>query len=625
MTPRGPSRSRTLLAAAAAVALLSPLGAGCGADPAAAPVAPPASPPAATGGARGPAPAPAGAPVPPPRFVEIDASCGFAPVNHTGKPDQKDWIAEGMGGSCILLDHDSDGDLDILFVDGDALEGEPWPEARTRLYRNDGGLRFTEVTEEAGIAVRGVGYGGAAVDYDSDGDPDLFLTFLGTNRLLRNDGGRFTDVTAAAGVGGPETDMSTACAWGDFDGDGRLDVYVANYCDMRGYMETFRRTGRPPRSCPWRGLQVYCGPGGLPFQKDRLFLQTKPGVFEDASDRLAKQVPRPAFQPVAADFDGDGDLDIYVSNDTVDNTLWVNDGKGYFRDEGMVAGCAVSGSVTPQASMGTNAADHDGDGRIDLIVTNFSHDHYTLYRNTTVVRTDGTRSAAFEDASVRTGIAQPTYLPLGWGACWQDFDLDGDLDLFFANGHVYGEIDDFQASGTTYRQRNMLLRNRGGREPFYEDVTAAAGPGLEPLDVFRGAVAGDLDDDGDMDLVVAALNGRARILRNDLPAGPGWIRLSLRGTKGARDPAGAEVRVELPGGAATGQVVLRGSSFCGSEDPRLLFGLGGAAAPSLVRVKWPSGAVQEFRGLGGKQHWLLVEGEATPSRVPPAAPPSPPR
>jgi hypothetical protein len=612
---RTPISVRTALAAGTLLASACALAA-CG--PATPQVV--ATPATAGGAASTSAPAPATAPAaataaaPFPTFTVLGPECGFAPVNHTGKPNQKDWIAEAMGGGVILLDHDGDSDLDVLVVDGNAIEGDPWPDARTRLFRNEGGMKFTDVTAAAGIDVTGVGYGGAAADYDGDGDPDVYLCLLGSNVLLRNDGGKFTDVTAAAGVGGPESDMSTACCFGDFDGDGRLDLYVANYCDMRAYMAGIKKSGRKPRSCPWRGFDVYCGPGGLPFQMDRLFLQTAPGRFLDASDRLHRQEPRPAFQPVAADFDLDGDLDIFVSNDTLPNTLWVNDGAGNFRDEGVVAGCAFNASVVAQASMGTAVTDHDGDGLLDIVVTNFSHDHYTLYRNTSRKREDGSRLATFEDVSVRTGVSLPTHLPLGWGACWQDFDLDGDADLFFANGHVYGEIDNFQASGSTYRQRNLFLRNAGGRDPTYADVTDGAGPGLAVADVYRGAAAGDLDDDGDLDIVVTALNGPARILRNDLAPGTRWLRISLQGTKRARDPAGAEVRVELPGGAAAGQCAQRGSSFCGSEDPRHLFGLGIHAAPSRVTVRWPGGATQEFPGLEAGAHWLLVEGEAKPRR-----------
>jgi hypothetical protein len=547
-------------------------------------------------------------------------------MNHTGIPGSKQWIAEAMGGACILFDCDGDGDVDILFVDGNICAAPPHPDARSRLYRNDGGLRFTEVTAESGIDVTAVGYGGAAADYDGDGDLDAFVGVLGRNRLLRNEGdGRFVDVAAEAGVEGPERDMSTACAWADFDGDGWLDLYVANYLDMLKVVDDFRKEDRPGKDCDWRGFKVYCGPMGPGFakvyQKDRLYLSngrdpaTGKVTFRDATEDLKGQDARPSFQAVAADYDGDGDIDVYTACDTLPNHLWINDGKGVFKDEGMIAGCAYGSQVVPQASMGVDVSDFDHDGLLDIAVTNFSHDYDTVYRNRSGVRrAGGPRQAAFDDVSVRVGVSQPTFLDLAWAVSWTDYDNDGDKDLFIANGHVYGEIDHFAESGTSYRQRNNLLENLGGTDPLFREVRDLVGPGLQVAEVHRGGAWADLDEDGDEDQVVCVLNGKAYILRNDGGNANAWLKVSLKGRK-PLDPAGAVVRVEAAGLLPQWDVTLRGDSFLSCSDRRLLFGMGKAAKADRVTVTWPSGAVSEFRDLATRAHWLLEEGVAEPRRA----------
>jgi hypothetical protein len=415
--------------------------------------------------------------------------------------------------------------------------------------------------------------------------------------------------------------MSTACCWADFDGDGWLDLYVATYLDMLGAIENFRKEGRGGRDCDWRGFKVYCGPGGLPFQADRLYLsngadpKTGKVTFRDESPRLADQVPRPSFQPVAADFDRDGDMDVFTANDTQPNHLWINDGKGNFRDEGMQAGCAYNATVQAQAGMGVDVSDYDHDGMLDITLTTFSHDYSTLFRNRSSPRKAGKGSLpAFEDVSVRTGVNGPTYIRLTWAALFLDFDNDGDRDLFYASGHVYGEIDHFSETGTSYRQKNLLLENTGGTSPSFVDASGEAGPGFQVQEVHRGGGQADLDDDGDMDVVVAVLNGKAYILRNDGGNRNGWIRISLRG-KRPLDPAGALVKVEAEGLLPQWEVAKRGDSFCSSSDPRILFGLGAAGKASKVVVTWPSGARSEFTDLDGRAHWLLEEGAAAAKRL----------
>jgi hypothetical protein len=558
------------------------------------------------------------------KFVDLhEEATGFGPVNHTGIPGDKNWIAEAMGGGVVVLDYDRDGRMDVLFVDGNAVDHAPLPDARTRLFRNLGGFRFAETTKEAGIDIPDVGYGGAAADYDGDGDTDVYVCVLGKNHLLRNNGdGTFTDVAAAAGVEGGEREMSTACCWGDFDGDGRLDLYVSNYMDMLTIIDDFRKAGRPGRDCDWRGFKVYCGPMP-PYQRDRLYLSNGPdaktGVvtFRDASENLRDQSARPSFQCMAADYDQDGDLDVFTATDTLPNHLWINDGKGVFRDEGMEAGCAYSASVKPQAGMGVDVSDYDHDGKLDIVVTNFSHDYYTLYRNTSNLPRKGARGfvPSFDDVSVRTGVSQPTYIRLGWGAHFLDYDGDGDRDLFFTSGHVYGEIDHFSDTGTTYRQKNLLLENLGGRTPLFADASDRSGPAFQVQEVHRGSAAVDLDDDGDLDLVVTVLNGKAYVVRNDGGSAAGWIRFTLRG-KAPVDPAGAVVEVEAEGLLPQWEAAKRGDSFVSCSDPRILFGLAAAKKASRVTVTWPSGAKSEFRDLEGRAHWLLQEGKPEAARLP---------
>ncbi|MHC4923788.1 MAG: CRTAC1 family protein [Planctomycetota bacterium] len=591
----------------ASLLLALPLAA-CGGDDGAAPAKNGGTP---AGGASAPKPEPEA----PPALEELDRwvsfvplgeESGFRPINHTGIPEDKHWIAEAMGGGLITLDYDGDGDQDILFVDGNALDREPIEGARTRLFRNDGDFKFTDVTKAAGIDITIFSYGGAAADYDGDGDVDVFVGSLGKNHLLRNNGdGTFTDVGEESGLAGSDRDMSTACAWGDLNGDGHLDLYVSNYIDMWTVIEDFKKEGRVGRSCKWRGFDVYCGPQGLPFQADRLYMAKGDGTFTDASDRLADQEVRPAFQALMVDFDGDGDLDIYVANDTEPNTLWVNDGQGNFLDDGMISGCAVNSTVAAQAGMGADAGDYDNDGLIDIIVTNFSHDHFTLYQNTTG-EPGPDAVLTFEDVSVRTGVSQATYTALGWGANFLDADNDGDLDLFFANGHVYGQIDNFADSGTSFRQKNLLLRNGGGPRPKFSDVSAASGPGLAVEEVHRGSVTADLDNDGDLDFVVSSLNGPAYVMRNDGGNEGNWIRISLQG-KAPRDPAGAVVRVTADGLPDQTRIALRGRSFMGASDPRLIVGMRDATTATAV-VTWPSGETSTFTDLAAGKHWLLVEG-----------------
>lgn len=606
---RRPSR-RGALAAVGSAALW--LAAGCGDASSPVPAEPDrggAAPPAVRNAAPPVAPSPPSVPLP--VFVDVADASGLVVTNHTGKPAKKDWIVSAMGGGGVAFDADGDGDMDLLVVDGTMLTAEGDLELhdhmRTRLFRNEGGMRFRDVTAESGIDIRAFGFGGAACDYDGDGDSDVFVACWGFNRLLRNRGdGTFEEVAAAAGVQGDVRDMSTSCAWGDVNGDGIHDLYVANYVDQQKVIDDFRKEGRPGRSAEWRGHKVYVGPAGLPAQLDRLYLGNGDGTFRDVSAAsLRDQIPRYAFQPVMTDVDNDGDLDVYVANDTQSNYLWVNDGKGVFTDLAVQAGAATSQENAEQAGMGNDAADLNRDGWIDLTVTNFSHDYNTIYLN----RTGGRGRLTFTDSSHALGIAKASWLRLAWGVRMFDYDNDGELDHMSACGHVYGEIDGFEAStGTSFRQACQLLRNSG--PPAYKlvDVTESSGPGLALKRVWRGMAFADFDDDGDQDVYVAALNERAALLRNDGGERNAFLRFRLVGKGTQRDPSGARVRVHRPDGKVMLEELHHGASFCSDNDPRLFFGCGALERVPKVEVRWPNGEVQTFADVPTRRAFRVEQG-----------------
>jgi hypothetical protein len=542
--------------------------------------------------------------------VDVAEESGFLAVNHTGKAEQKDWLVSAMGGGAMAIDYDADGDQDAVVVDGTMLtaDGELVYEdaARTRLFRNDGGMKFTDVTKAAGIDLRAFGFGGASCDYDADGFEDFFVACWGRNHLYRNRGdGTFEDVTEKAGVAGDEKDMSTACCFGDVNGDGIQDLYVANYCDQRAFIEHCLSTGRAGRSATWRELKVYVGPSGLAAQKDRLYLGDGKGNFRDVTDtNLLEQRPLYGFQPVMSDLDNDGDLDIFVANDTQTNHMWVNDGKGVFRDRSIETSVAASQDGNEQACMGVDVADLDQDGRLDITITNFSHDYNTIYLNRLKRGV-----LTFTDSSNALGIAQASYFRLAWGIGFVDFDNDGWLDHMTACGHVYGEIANFEkTTGTSYRQQCQMLRGTGPTSWKVEDVTDAAGPAFKIRRVWRGTLFADFDDDGDIDIEVAALNDKSALFRNDGGNKNAFLRFRLVGKGGLRDPSGARVTVHRPDGRSQLWEHHNGASFCGDNDPRASFGLGDATSVPKVEISWPGGGKQTFTDVPTRRAFVVEEG-----------------
>ncbi len=522
--------------------------------------------------------------------VDIRTICGAEPAD-------KRWLSEGMGNGAAWLDYDGDGKLDLYVVNGSTYDRKPGAGEPNRLFKGDGKGGFADVTEKAGVGDRGWGYGVAVGDYDNDGDPDLYVTNFGPNVLYRNDGdGTFTDVTAKSGTGNAL--FSTAAAWIDYDLDGDLDLYVGNYMESSPDKVPARGSAAADSTfCRYRGIEVACGPLGQTPLPDALYRNEGGDRFVDVSAEAGIALDRPRFTlgVVAGDLDGDGRTDLYVANDSVQNSLWRNVGGGRFEDVGVRSLTALNADGQTQAGMGTDLGDYDGDGRPDIVVTNFAHDLNTIYRNV--------NGKLFIDDSRAAGLGT-TYLALSWGVGFHDFDLDGDLDLFIANGHIYPEVDGFDV-GTRYRQPNHLFENAGGR---FTEVGGASGPGLALARSFRGAAFADFDDDGDVDVYVTALNDRGALLRNDSPRAGSWLRVRLVGKSANRDGVGAAVTAVV-GERRLLRLRTGGGSFLSASDPRLHFGLGSAERVDALEIVWPGGERQVVRGLAADREWTVRQGD----------------
>ena len=530
------------------------------------------------------------------RLTDVTDASGIAFVNATGDPDRKDYIFEVKGGGVAALDFDNDGWVDLLFSRGSSLErwrkGEnPGP----ALYRNRGDGTFEDVTQRAGLTRGGWGVGVSAADYDNDGFVDLYLTNLGPDVLYRNDGdGTFTDVTETAGIRAPG--WSSSAAFGDFDGDGHLDLYVAAYLDVG---PDKLPEGRAGGTCSYIGVPVLCGPRGLPGARDLYFHNNGNGTFTEQSEASGAFDKESYFGlgVVAADVDGDRDLDIYVGNDATPNYLFVNRGDGRFDERGFPSGVAVSGDGNEQASMGVDAADYDNDGRPDLYAAHFASDYSTLYRNL--------GGLLFEDVTARARIREPGWAFVKWGTGFVDLDHDGWKDLVHANGHVYPHLRG-AAGRETYEQPALTIY-LNGRDGTFRDVSSEAGPDATKRVLGRGIALADLDNDGDLDLVVACLDAKPLLLRND--GAPGhWLMLRTAGRQSNRDGIGARVTVRT-GDLSQVREVKRTVGIYSASDPRAHFGLGESAKADLVRVEWPSGKVDEFRDVAAGRHYLVDEAE----------------
>jgi hypothetical protein len=522
-----------------------------------------------------------------------------------------------MGAGVALFDYDNDGDLDVFLVQGGALDdGGQTPgqgqtrgltPATSRLFRNDltigadgrRTLHFTDVTERAGVGLRAYGMGVAVGDYDNDGYLDLFITSFGAVTLYHNNGdGTFTDVTRQAGISDPY--WSTSAAFFDYDRDGNLDLFVANYVDF---------TLAANQVCTDAvGARDYCGPRAYHPVPDRLFRNDGNGRFTEVTDAAGISKAYGAGLGVATgDYNGDGWIDLYVANDATPNQLWINRHDGTFTDEGPLSGSAVSAQGNPEGSMGIASGDVDNDGDEDLFVTNIIGETSVLYLN------DG--HGNFEDVRARWGLARPTAAFTGFGTNWIDYDNDGWLDLFIANGGV-NIVEALRGQALPYRMTNQLFHNTGAGR--FEETSAAAGPSFARAEIGRGAAFGDIDNDGDVDIVVANNNGPVRLLLNQTQApspgsratSPGnhWLEIRLDQRPGNRFAFGAWIGVERDGKPTLWRRVRTDGSYLSASDVRAHFGLGSSPAISAVVVQWPDGARERWTDVRGDQIVTLVRG-----------------
>ena len=538
------------------------------------------------------------------RLVDVAEQVGITLLNICGGPS-KDYIVEVNGNGAAVFDYDNDGDVDVLIVNGSTLANikHGGGDQMVALFRNDGKGQFADVTLASGLKVRGWGMGTCIADYDSDGFQDVYVTAFGPNVLFRNNGdGTFTDTTATAAVG--DTRWSTNCAFGDYDRDGNLDLYVANYLHFSEL--TIAKRGASP-SCKYLGIDVMCGPQGLVGEPDALYRNNGDGTFKDVTRSAGIVDPGYyGFAAIFSDLDDDGWPDIFVANDSVPNLLFRNNKDGTFSEIGLPSGLALNGDGKAQASMGADAADYDGDGRLDVFVTNFSQDYNTLYQNS--------REGLFSDVSHRAGVVPPSLAYLGWGTGFADFDNDGLLDLFVANGHVYPEVDR-SGLGTKYRQRKQLFRNEG--KGHFRDVTGDVGGGLLIEKSSRGVAFGDFENDGDIDVLVINMNDRPTLLRNDTKSGNNWIAVKLVGKSRNRDAIGARVWLEEEGSLQVAEV-RSGGSYLSHNDMRVHFGLGRRTNVPPMKVRWPDGAIERFEGLAANALHVIRQGQGRPTVAAPA-------
>ena len=539
------------------------------------------------------------------QFTDIAPSAGLTHPSMYGGVDRKRFIIETNGSGVALFDYDRDGWLDALVLSGTRLaDGErrdavfpPGQAPSNHLYRNRGDASFSDVTAEAGLQRTGWASGVCAGDYDNDGALDLFITYYGQNVLYRNEKGRtFRDVTADAGLATTGVRWGSGCSFVDYDRDGRLDLFVSNY--LRFDLAAVPDPGKGP-NCLWKGVPVNCGPKGLPTDTNLLFRNRGDGTFEDVSARsgISRVTSRYSMTSAAADFTADGWTDIYVASDSTAAILYRNNQDGTFTDIALESGAAYNEHGNAQAGMGLAVGDFNSDGRLDLLKTHFADDVPALYR--------GLARGLFEDVATSAGLGVQNR-HVEWGAGFPDLDNDGRPDIVYVTGNVYPEVERLLPQ-YPHRGPRIVFRNVGGER--FEDVSPASGAGATTPRSSRGAAFGDVDNDGDLDVLVMNMNEPPSLLRNDYSGPNGWVAVQLEGTKSSRDGLGATVLVTA-GGRTEAQAVLSQASYYSHNELRLHFGLGAATKADRIEVRWPSGAVDVLRDVSGKRVVKIREGSS---------------
>jgi len=498
-------------------------------------------------------------------------------------------IVESLGGGAAVLDYDRDGDLDIClagggyFAEGPVMKGHP-----LGLFRNEGNWQFTEVTNAAGLGgEKQYTHGVTVGDYDNDGFPDILVTGCGGLALYQNQqDGTFTDVTVAAGL--LDTSWSSSAAWGDINGDGNLDLYVAHYVNWSWKNHPFCPGPKP-------GLREVCPPKKYDALPDLLYISDGNGAFRDVSVEAGLRRDGKGLGVVIGDLDLDGDLDIYVANDTEPNALYQNQGKGKFRDISMMSGSSLDDTGRPQGSMGVDLCDFNRDGLPDLWVANYENESFGLYQNQ--------GEMMFQPVSRSTGITSTGKLYVGWGTAFFDFDRDGDEDVFVSNGHVIR-----YPQAAPLKQQPLLFENQDGNR--FRDVAGLAGDYLEDSHMGRGVACGDLDNNHTVDLVVSHINDPVALLSNESKTEHGWLEIQLIGTVSSRDPVGAHITVELDDSTVMWRQCQGGGSYASTNTPVLHFGIPQQRKIKSISVLWPSGLKQELEPDQENRKLLLVEGNS---------------
>ncbi len=536
-------------------------------------------------------------------FINVAREAGLKTKTIYGSENRNKYLIETTGCGAAFFDYDHDGWLDIFLVNGSRFETK-WtaaaPAPVSRLYKNNRDGTFTDVTLAAGIARTGWGSGCCVGDFDNDGFDDLFVTYWGDCSLWKNLGnGKFVDVAAKAGVTTRTSTglkrHNTGCAFVDYNKDGHLDLFVANYIDFDPKTAPLPESG----PCKYQGILVACGPPGLPGGKNILFRNNGDGTFSDVSEAagILKTEGTYGLGVIVSDFDNDGWPDIYVANDSTSSALYKNNHDGTFREIAIEAGVAFSADGKPQAGMGVSVADYNCDGNFDIVKTNFAGDTTSLYRN------DG--SGVFEDQTFQAGLGRVTRF-LGWGASFIDFDNDGWPDLVLCNGHVFPEVGE-SARESGYRQRKVAYRNlRNGR---FAEVSDQLGPGIAEKVTGRGMAVGDFDNDGDLDLLVNCINDVPQLLRCDSSLRHNWLKVKTVGVKSNRTGIGARIYCST-GAHRQMDEVRSGGSYLSQSDLRVHFGLGAAEAADL-EIHWPSGVIDKLMGVKANQVLIAVEGKSS--------------